>query len=207
MYTPEYICKELNFDIDDIWNIYPYGSKVYGTNREDSDDDYIIVFKTSLLRSGSFKDNAVSNHSKSIQGTPYSKGGFIDAINNYMMPALEAISLDDDQIIKKKFNFKINKFYEKELIKKVITQSSNSWHIADKRWVIEKDSEEISLVVKKGIWHAIRILIFGIQMKKYQKIMVFDEANHLFKEIVDDINFKPSNFLYLRDNYIEMLKR
>ena len=60
-HTAEEICNKLNLDVNDIWNIYPYGSRVYGNNSEDSDYDYVIVYKKSLLPSGSFKDNAKSS--------------------------------------------------------------------------------------------------------------------------------------------------
>ena len=92
MMSPEYICKELGLNIDEIFNIYPYGSRVYGTDMPDSDFDFIIVFKSSFLDSGSFKDNAISNEDRTIQGTCYSRGGFIDAINNYQLPAWEALA-------------------------------------------------------------------------------------------------------------------
>ena len=84
-YTAEEICTELHLDINDIWNIYPYGSRVYLSHDEYSDYDYIIVYKKSILPSGSFKDNAISSRDKEIQGSCYSRGGFLDAINNYQM--------------------------------------------------------------------------------------------------------------------------
>ena len=206
--TPELICKELNMNLEAVWNIYPYGSRVYGTADEKSDHDFIIVFKNSLLESGGFKDNAVSNGDKTIQGTAYSRGGFIDAINNYMMPALESISLPDNLITKKKFNFKINKFDEKEMVKSIITQSSNSWHIADLGWQREhRTSEGPSRTTRKAIWHSIRMLMFGLQLKENQKVIRFDESNELLSTILEDQNFKPSCYLDIRDGLFEQLRK
>ena len=126
----EFICQELNIDYDKILNIYPYGSKIYGTSTTESDDDYIIVYKTSLLPSGSFKDNAISSNDRKIQGTCYSKSGFIDAINNYQISALECISLPEDKVIQSKINFGLTKFDKKEMAKKIITTASSSWYFA-----------------------------------------------------------------------------
>ena len=67
--TPEKICESLEIDLDKIYNIYPYGSKIYGTATENSDDDFVIVYKSSLLPSGAFKDNAKSSYDRKIQGT------------------------------------------------------------------------------------------------------------------------------------------
>jgi hypothetical protein len=205
--TPEKLCSELNLDLEKVWNIYPYGSKIYGTSTPLSDEDFIIVFKNSLLDSGAFKDNAISNSDRTIQGTCYSRGGFIDAINNYSMPTLEAISLSSDKIIQSKFNFKLTKFDNKELVKKVITQSSASWHLADLKWKDEHKLEEpISVYTRKGIWHSLRILMFGIQFKEHQKIVDFTEANFLLSDMLKDKKFKPSNYIELRDYLTDKLK-
>ena len=126
----EQICEKLRLDHSKVLNIYPYGSKIYGTDDEYSDSDYIIVFKSSLLPSGAFKDNAISSFDREIQGSCYSRSGFIDAINNYEISALECIFLPEDKIVQKKMNFSITKYYEKELVKKIITKASSSWYFA-----------------------------------------------------------------------------
>ena len=139
MNRAEEICNALKLDYSQVLNIYPYGSQVYGTATEDSDSDYIIVFKSSLLPSGAFKDNAISSEDRMIQGTCYSRSGFQDAINNYQMPVLEAIYLPEDKVVQNKMTFKMYKFDMKEFIKKVITLASASWHNADLSY---KDSND-----------------------------------------------------------------
>jgi hypothetical protein len=181
-HTPEEICQKLNINIGDIWNIYPYGSRVYLSNSIDSDYDYIIVYKQSLLPSGSFKDNAKTSNDYEIQGTCYSRGGFIDAINNYQMSALEAIFLPDDMIVKKTFDFKLNKFEEKQFVKKVITLASASWHNA-----ILSYKDENYDYVDKNIYHALRILDFGLQIKEHGKIINYGSMNELKLKIYDEI--------------------
>jgi len=201
--TTEHICKELELDINEIFNIYPYGSRVYGTQRADSDYDYIIVFKRSFLDSGSFKDNAISNKDRTIQATCYSKGGFIDAINNYQLTALEAISTEP---VKYNFPFKIQKYYEKDMIKKVITQASNSWFIADKLWSV-RDQPGMMDRMKKGIWNSIRILKFGLQIKGWQKIVDFSIANEELRMIQEDEEFSPRKYIEYRDMLMNQLKK
>jgi hypothetical protein len=196
-YTAEEICEKLGLDIKDIWNIYPYGSHVYGNAGEDSDSDYIIVFKQSILPSGAFKDNAKSSDDYEIQGTCYSRGGFIDAINNYQMSVLEAIFLPDEMIVKKTFNFKMNKFEEKQFSKKVITLASASWHNA----VLSYKDDNFEYV-DKNIYHALRILDFGYQIKEHGKIVDYGSCNELKKKIYnnEEIN-KPKDWHNL---FIEM---
>jgi len=188
-YTPEHIIKELGIT-EEILCIYPYGSRIYGTAGEYSDHDFVIVAK-STLESGAFKNNAVSNKDFTIQGTLYSRAGFTDAINNYEMPAMECMSLEPEQIILKKWPFKINGWNEKEMIKKVIQKASASRHIADKQ---AKSGFEDRAA--RGMFHALRILHFGLQLKEHQKIVNFSECNELYADMmrVDDEDFEDGDF-------------
>lgn len=176
--TPEEILKELNIT-EDVIAIYPYGSQVYGTANQFSDHDYIIVTK-STLDSGAFKDNAISNADYTVQGVLYSRSGFIDAINNYEIGALECLSLEPEQIILKKWPFKSTKWVEKDMVKNIIKKASASRYIADKN--AKHDHREQA---KKGMFHALRILHFGLQLKEHQKIVNFGECNELYKEIME----------------------
>lgn len=186
----EKICKELKLDYSKVLNIYPYGSKIYGTNDEYSDSDYIIVFKSAFLPSGAFKDNAISSSDREIQGVCYSRSGFIDAINNYEISALECLFLPEDKVIQNKWDFKINKWNDKEFIKKIITKASSSWHFATLSF---KDNNiESSL---KNVYHSIRILDFGIQLKKHKKIINYSSMNKLKEELYNKYNtFHPYDY-------------
>ena len=177
------ICKKLNIDYNKILNIYPYGSKVYGTDDEYSDSDYIIIYKSSFLPSGAFKDNAITSDDGEVQGVCYSKSGFIDAINNYEIGALECVFLPEEKIIQKKINFNINKFNEKEFIKKIIAKASSSWHFA----ILSKKDDNIEYV-KKNVFHSLRILDFAIQIKEHGKIINYSSMNKLNIEIFQNDN-------------------
>lgn len=197
--TSEQICEKLKIDYSQILNIYPYGSKIYGTSNEDSDDDFVIVYRSSLLPSGAFKDNAISSQDRSVQGSCYSRSGFIDAINNYQISALECIFLPDDKIVQKKMNFSMNKFDIRELSKKIISTASSSWHFANLAY--QDDNIDSS---KKNIYHALRILDFGIQIKENRKIVDYGSAS-LYKELVDYTeDYKPKNF---HDLFIELSEK
>ena len=172
--TSKEICEKLRINEKDILNIYPYGSKIYGSDNDFSDSDFVIVYKRSLLPSGAFKDNAISSYDKKIQGTCYSRGGFIDAINNYQITALECIFLDDNKIIKKQMNFNLDKINYHYLKKNIISSSSSSWHNATMAYKAEDDN-----YTKKNIYHALRILDFGLQIKKYDMIKDYSSTNKI----------------------------
>ena len=197
----EEILKELGIE-QEIIAIYPYGSQIYGNATKYSDNDYIIVAKTTLP-SGAFKDNAISNKDYTIQGTMYSRAGFTDAINNYEMPAMEAISLDEGDVLLKKWPFKITKWVEKDMVKKVIQKASASRHIADKQ---AKSGYKDRAA--RGMFHALRILYFGLQLKEHQKIVNFSECNELCKKMtsIDEDDFDTRDYYELFDELSNKLK-
>lgn len=202
MHKVENIISELGIQ-EEILAVYKYGSQVYGTANEFSDHDYIIVAKPSLLNSGSFKNNSVSNKYYTIQGTLYSKAGFINAINNYDLTALECLSLPEENILLKKWPFKLQKWDEKEFVKKVIQKASASRHIADKQAKTGYKDR-----AKKGMYHALRILMFGKQFKEHQKIINFSESNDLYYRIMDieDEDFDTRDFYQMFDEFSDELK-
>jgi hypothetical protein len=183
------ICIALELDYNQVLNIYPYGSVVYSCNDEYSDSDYIIVFKSSLLPSGAFKDNAISSDDRMTQGVCYSRSGFIDAINNYEIGALECIFLPEDKIIQKNWNFGITKWNDNEFIKKIISKASSSWHFST---LADKQGNTPEVMV--NVYHALRILDFGIQIKKNQKIVDYSSCNNLREEIYNNHEIRPYDY-------------
>lgn len=171
----EKILKELNIG-GDVLAIFKYGSQVYGTADSKSDSDFIIVMKSSMLGDGSFRlSSPLTSDDRMIQGVVYSRGGFIDAINNYDVAALECLSLSDEDILKNSWDFKVVNWDEKVLVKKIISKASASRHIAD-----QQAKSGFGDRAKKGMFHALRILHFGLQLKEHGKIVDFGECNELF---------------------------
>jgi hypothetical protein len=198
----EDILKALKID-EEVLAIYPYGSRVYGTASETSDHDYIIVTKGAFLKSGAFKQNAISSDDRSIQGVLYSRSGFIDALNNYEIGALECLFLDPSIVVLAKWPFKLQKWDEKEMASKIIQKASASWHIGS-----QQSKDGFKAIAKKGIFHALRILMFGVQLKEHKKIIKFGEANELKKEFdrLPEDMFDDRMYLSLRDELINKLK-
>ena len=196
------ILNELGID-EPVLNIYPYGSRIYGTADPDSDEDFIIVTKGAMLKSGAFRQNAISNRSCSVQGVVYSRGGFIDAINNYEIGALECMFLPEDLIVKKTWPFKIQKWDTKEMARNIISKASSSWHVADLQ---AKDGFKDR--AKKGIFHALRILNFGLQLKETQRIHDFECSNYIWEEfkLIPDEGFDTRDYIKERDELMAKLR-
>ena len=194
-HNTEEICSALGIDPNEIVNVYPYGSRVYGTADEFSDHDYVLVYKRGLLPSGAFKDNAKSSTDRKIQGTCYSRGGFIDAINRYDITALECVLLPKELVVQEKMKFGITKYNEREMANCLVAKASSSWHFA--RLAYDDGNTESCI---KNTWHAIRILDFGIQIKLTGTIN-YSSTNELRKEMFSNYStFDPRDYdkMFLR---------
>lgn len=198
MHTIQEICKQFKLKEEDIVNVYAYGSRIYGTHNPDSDYDYVVVYKSALLPSGAFKDNARSNEDRSIQIICYSRGGFKDGIQKYDISCLESLFLPKEFVVQAKWPFKLEKINLKEFGDKIISKSSASWHSASLAL-----SDGHYYHAKKGFYHAIRILDFALQLKEsgFSKID-FSKAKMYWNEIskIDDNDLKH----YTRDKMIKV---
>lgn len=205
--TKEKILEELKIK-EDVIGIYPYGSQVYGTAGKDSDSDYIIVTKSATLPSGAFKQNAISNEDWTIQGVLYSRGGFLDALNNYEIGALECISLpEEDKVLETKLLKTLlsrpRRWDEDDMIKAIIQKASNSWFIADKQ-----AKSGFKDRAKKGIYHSLRILTFGLQLKEHGRIVDFGVCNELYFKMkaIDPDEFDTRKWIPKRDRLMNKLR-
>ena len=202
------ICKEFGLNEADIVNVYGYGSRIYGTHREDSDYDYVVVFKSAMLPDGSFKSNAKSTEDRSMQIICYSRGGFKAGLENYDISCIESLFLPSEFVVAKKWPFKMDKINIKEFASKIISKASASWHSAG---LALSDGEYYH--AKKGYYHAVRILDFAKQLKdsNFTKLD-FSTAKAYWYEIsnVADEEFKhyvKHNLYKFRDQLFNDLRQ
>jgi|TARA_R110000851_G_scaffold131429_8_gene265486 hypothetical protein len=197
-----HILEELGVE-GDVIAMYPYGSRVYGTATEKSDRDYIIVMKGAMLDNGAFRNNAISNEDWTIQGVVYSRGGFLDAINNYEIAALECLSLDPSEAIISKWPFKVTNWNNKAMVKAIIRKASDSRHYSK---MASKNGDKERAI--KSMFHALRILHFGLQLKEHQKIVDFQECNPMYEDFmkIKEENFDSRNYFRIFDELVKKLK-
>jgi hypothetical protein len=90
-----------------------------------------------------------------------------------------------------------------EMAKKIISKASSSWHLADHQ--AKDDWKEMA---KKGIFHALRILTFGLQLKENQRIVDFECCNWIWEDfkLIDEENFDTRNYIKQRDELIQKLR-
>lgn len=165
-----------DFDLNElgILNVYPYGSRVYGTAGYQSDYDFIIIMKNKSIE----KDYMDSRNNKNI--TIYQENSFIDLIGRHRIFALECFFLPKEKMLKcdKDFNFKLNL---KTLRSSISEKSSQSWVKAKKKFEVEIDRN--IYIGKKSLFHSLRIIDFGCQIAEFKTIKNYSSSNYLWNEI------------------------
>jgi predicted nucleotidyltransferase len=176
----------------DILNIYQFGSRVYGTNTEKSDYDFIIVVNSAEISKIDGLEFFID--SNFINVTIYSKDHFQQKIDEHEISCLECLYIDEIYKFETiKFNFVLNLQTFRHSIS---SKCSNSWSVANKKLTVENDIKR-SL---KSIFHVFRIYDFAIQLIETNSIN-FKTKNHLHKELFEI----PENLItweYLKSLYI-----
>lgn len=169
----------------DIVGLYLWGSRLYGNKNftEDSDYDFICI------HNGSIEDFSYNSDICDIHF--YSEVHFKEMLINHDLKAIECYYQFDNAIKPLKdiqFNLDLTK-----LRKTISSMSNHSWVKAKKKISIEDEDSKIGL---KSLSHSFRIIDFGIQIAKNNKI----DFNYLTMVRDSDIsNIKNPSWNYWFD--------
>ena len=154
-----------------------YGSTVYGTKTEKSDTDYIVIVDNDIdlysYPNGIFEYHDGNNNDYQF----INESTFITMVMEYDIKALELLWLPKEYIVKGDMSvylqyFSLNRWKLRQVISKL---SSHAYAKAHKKMTVIEDYDLYK--AEKSLFHSIRILIFGLQIAKYGKIVDYSEAN------------------------------
>lgn len=142
--------------------LIPYGSRVYGTATDQSDEDYMaIVLQDRDCTGEEYRHNSLNVHL-------YNRVDFQRQLGIHKIHALEAWSMPDSPC-PKHFKWKLNL----NLLRDAISEkASHSFVKAKKKIEVEKDF----YVGQKSLFHSLRILIFGTQVATQGKIVDYSTS-------------------------------
>jgi hypothetical protein len=154
-------------------NIYPFGSRVYGTATSKSDFDYICIVES---KSDSLYTDKLGNHYHLF--TP---SEFQYLLNICDIQALECYSLPEFLKIKETHSFKLQEIDKHKLRESISTITSNSWVKGKKKLIVTGDYDKY--LGMKSVFHSLRILDFGIQLARYGSIINYKSSNFIWIEV------------------------
>lgn len=153
---------------EEVLKVYEFGSSVYGTRSQNSDEDFNIVVKSD-------EDLLYQVKTPYEDYTVFSENMFIGAIEAHKIGVLECIFLCKDDPYTKYFDLKLGR-----LRSEISAVSSNSWVKCRKK--LQQGDVYIGL---KSMFHSLRIITFGIQIAKHGKIIDYTEANKYLDRILE----------------------
>ena len=190
-FTAEDIIKAAGIHPLKVKNIYIFGSRIYGTSREGSDYDIIMI-----------ASNLIAEEEKKIKigdilfnihiVTP---DVFLSHLKMHNIKNLECLFAPDWAKLQEKTILPIDIDLNK-LVKNNLAQSYSSWQGGKMK--IQKYDFYRGF---KSIFHSIRMLMFAIQIAEHGKIIDFSAANHLYSEIVDCDEIEWG---YFREKYLPL---
>lgn len=166
---------------EEISNAWCFGSRVYGTAAESSDFDFVIV--SEMKKQEEYKQDDVNV-------LCFTKDEFYEMLKAHEMSSLECYFAPEAYCIRKgtRFEFSLNK----QLLRHSLSEkSSNSWVKAKKKLTVEKDYDLYA--GQKSLFHAFRIIDFGIQIAESGRIVDYGRKNNLLKEIKKCTSWEEMN--------------
>lgn len=153
-----------------ILNIYRFGSHVYGTNHENSDEDFIIITDES------------KPISEDINKKYFTYIEFQRLVDNHDIQALECYFLPNHFKIKETLNgFKFN-LDKAKLRVSISTVTNGAWVKGKKKLTVMADYDKYLAI--KSLFHSIRILGIGIQIATHGRIIDYSEYNWFLKDLL-----------------------
>ena len=158
---------------------FRYGSRVYGTHRADSDHDFIVIAE-GVDDGREYREGDLNIHT-------YTPGHFAGQVQQHRISALECLFLPPDMILRSTLSFPLV-LGRASLRSEISAKASHSFVKARKKLEVENEV----LAGRKSLFHALRILDFGIQMASHGRISDYGSSNELFAEIMDGPRDWPS---------------
>lgn len=172
-----------------ILNIYNLGSFNYGTFNDKSDRDYICVVDDSE----EMESSEINQDNINVQIYPFSE--FKRHLDDHKIEFVEAIQKPIIEKVKPNFNFDLVKARHSFSLK-----ASMSYVKAKKKLIVENEF----YVAKKSLFHAMRIMEYGIQMCKNNGHIVDWNMKSLYDDVMklpDDITAWPQWDTTFRKQY------
>ena len=148
-------------------NVYRFGSHVYGTNNENSDEDFYVIQEE-------------YTESESVDIHHITRKEFQQLLDENDIQALECFFAQRKDVLKETVKFDFNLDLSK-LRKSISTISDGSWQKGKKKLKVAADYDKH--IALKSIFHSLRIRDIGIQVATHGTIISFSRMNYILEDL------------------------
>jgi hypothetical protein len=180
--------------IQNISNIYQFGSFLHNCQNEKSDKDFIIILNEKEEYFDGSKEIEIKNFNFNIYHIVF----FQFLIQEQFPDALQCLWIPNKFVLLENVKFE----YHLDVIKlknQFICESSLNWNKASKIFPSNKKSG------LKNIIHCFRKIFFAFQILKNEKIIDYEEGNQIFNEIFKQdkhsLKFDCENWKFYESKY------
>lgn len=174
--------------------VYPYGSRVYGTESPQSDYDYIVVASGKGVNDGQQYDS----YDKTLSVHVYDSEHWQDLLDQHKIMAMECQFIRNSGyspiLENRKFKFTLNKSV---LRSEISAKASNSWVKCKKKLEVENDY----YIGIKSLFHSFRIPYFGLQIAQTGEILYYHEANPLWNHDFKRLLISKPSWSWIKETY------
>ena len=170
---------------DEDVTLIPYGSRVYGTHKEDSDYDYLAIVPANR-RANTGEEFFRNNTNIHI----FNAYDFQQQLDAHKIHCLESYYLPESPV-PSRFKFQLNL---QKLRHELSAKASHSFVKAKKKIEVEHDF----YIGWKSLFHSLRILIFGTQIATLGRIADYSAANEHWYAIRDAQQY---DWQYFKEKY------
>jgi hypothetical protein len=172
MATSDYssILRTLRLPDEAVHGLYRSGSRVYGTARVDSDEDFVAV----LAQPNARRDLVLGAGRDVLLHTRQS---FAEAIARHSVMALECLFAPPEHRLKEQRPAPVFTLDRRKLFDSAVARSRSDFDKAARRF------EEAPAASKKKLFHSLRVPIFALQIAERGRIFDFHAARSLWEQI------------------------
>jgi len=182
-------CDKKVIDYKDVIGICPYGSKVYGSDSEDSDFDYVVIHSNSNQQNNFYSTKNLDIHFMS-------EDHYNELLKEHDIMAMEVhyMSLKGNLPMNFTSTFELSL---PKLRKSVSSIASNSYVKAKKKMTLKDEDTHTGV---KSLFHSLRIIELGIDIARGKSFMFSNKALWI------SINYKAEELNYNWEQLNEIYK-
>ncbi|KAL6061130.1 Serine/arginine-rich splicing factor 4 [Balamuthia mandrillaris] len=172
----------LNLREEEVLNVYIVGSRVWGTAREDSDWDVVVVMNECYCE----PTGQVLVQTEEVDAYVINLWGFIEGLHDHLLFHLLCLHLPPQWVWLNRADAFLDRYRHPSFLSlpqlrcSVSAEASRTWCKAKKKWTVEHNPA----LAKKDLVHALRELMMAVELAETGSIKEWSAANEVYYQVM-----------------------